>query len=482
MLNIIKKVSSLDKMKRTIKKKNDSIQAKKKQKEENKKNGTKIKIDHRALSRLHAEYNKKVSSLDKMKRTIKKKNDSIQAKKKEKIDIKNKILKGNERFLGIDRNNKFYWVLDIKYQSPNKDIEDGSDSEDDSKKEKNESKKSKSILSFITTDKKGKLALPSKNDSDESIYGIIIENSSKKRNIENKDDYYNVYNYYDEDIIYNGTYEYMADISEIKKLLNSLQLDDYDEEQLHANIIDFFSSRGYTFDSQTKLGNSATDINVETSLQKFKEWCDNLGITLDNVTEDNIKILNEKNVVMYINRINEIAFALEKDYELPPITIILDDMVSNEMEKDNVTNNILRYRYHCIKEITKQIKEIYTNHSDSIPHENIRKNIKHQSKNLESTILNNNDVKLIIKKDKKAYVKFSEYQLDKIDDVNQLSDLYSWFFEIKKILDVKCEKIIGKKPNPKSPSYTARGTHNLRERKKTNYVELYYSDDDDFMD
>jgi hypothetical protein len=45
----------------------------KKQKEENKNRKNKVKIDHRALSRLHAEYNKKASSLDKMRRTIKKK-------------------------------------------------------------------------------------------------------------------------------------------------------------------------------------------------------------------------------------------------------------------------------------------------------------------------------------------------------------------------------------------------------------------------
>jgi len=330
---------------------------------------------------------------------------------------------------------------------------------------------------------KKKTALSNKKEPIENIYGIIIENSSKNENVENKDDYYNVYNYYNEDILYNCTYEYVSSIPEIKKLLNSLQLDDYDEEQLHSNIIDFFSSRGYTLNSQTKLGNSEIDMNVESSLQNFKEWCDNLGTNINEVTEDNINILNEKNTVMYINRINEITFSLEKDFELPPITIILDDMVSNEMENDNITNNILRYRYHYIQDITDKIKEIYTNHSNSIPHENIRKNIKHQNKNLESTILNNNDVKLIIKKDKKVYVKFSDYQLDKISEVNQLSDLYSWFFEIKKILDFKSEKIIGKKPSPKPPttSFTARGTHNLRERKKTNYVEIYYSDDDDFI-
>jgi len=76
-----------------------------------------------------------------MRRTIKKKNESIQAKKKERNDIKNKILKGNERFLGIDRNNRFYWVIDIKYQSPSKNIEDGSDSEGKKKKKKKKKKK-----------------------------------------------------------------------------------------------------------------------------------------------------------------------------------------------------------------------------------------------------------------------------------------------------------------------------------------------------
>ena len=312
---------------------------------------------------------------------------------------------------------------------------------------------------------------------DENIYGIVIEDCRRKMDVEN---YYNVYYYYDDDILYDYTYEFISSISEVKSLLNSLQLDDYDEELLHTNIIDLFSSRGYTIDSQKKLGNTSSTINVETSLKNFKEWCENLGNTLISVTENDINILNEKNTVMYLNKINEVTFALEKDFELPPITIILDDMANNDVENDNTINNILYYHKHHIGDIVNKIKEIYTNHSDSIPHENVKKNTKHQNnKSLELTILNNNDVKLIIKKDKKEYVKFSDYQLEKINDVNNLSDLYGWFYEIKKILDVKSEKVNGKKPSTRA---IQGGVHNLRERKKTNYTEIYYySDDDDFM-
>jgi len=65
--------------------------------------------------------------LDKLKRTLKKKDDLILAKKKEKMDIKNKIFKGNERYLGIDRNNRYYWLVDIKYTPKKTEIEEESD-------------------------------------------------------------------------------------------------------------------------------------------------------------------------------------------------------------------------------------------------------------------------------------------------------------------------------------------------------------------
>ncbi|OUM65997.1 hypothetical protein PIROE2DRAFT_59647 [Piromyces sp. E2] len=111
-------------------------------------------IDHRSLSRLHSEYNKKVSALDKLKRSLKKKDESLLAKKKEKLDIKNKIFKGNDRFLGIDRNNRYYWIVDIKYTPKRMENEKESDEEEKAKKSK-----PKPLLSFITKDEKGKLAL-----------------------------------------------------------------------------------------------------------------------------------------------------------------------------------------------------------------------------------------------------------------------------------------------------------------------------------
>jgi len=62
--------------------------------------------------------------LDKLKRSLKKKEDLILSKKKDKLNIKNKILKGNERFLGIDRFNRYYWLIDIKYISPSHNSSD----------------------------------------------------------------------------------------------------------------------------------------------------------------------------------------------------------------------------------------------------------------------------------------------------------------------------------------------------------------------
>ncbi|OUM65996.1 hypothetical protein PIROE2DRAFT_59646 [Piromyces sp. E2] len=314
----------------------------------------------------------------------------------------------------------------------------------------------------------------------------------------------------------------ISSTDEVKKLIATLQLDDYDEEILHTNIIDFFSSRGYKIDSQTKLESSSSDVNVESSLQNFKNWCEKLGS--EAITKDEIHILNEKNVVMYLNKINEISFYLENNFGLPSITIILSDMADNdameiEMKNEEAVNEIeiksdetmneieiksddnedkvnivdldnynknhtLSYHPKYLHNITDKIKSLYTEHSDAVIHENKKnlntKIIKNKLKGVELAIFNNNDIKLIVKKDKKEYVKFSEYQLEKIDDTNNLSELYSWFLEIKMVLDVKSNIISGGKKPPKNGT-VQKGSHNLRERKKTNYNEIYHSDDDAFM-